>query len=83
MLPTNEKASYPKYTILCLDLYDLEKPRKLVIIPKMLTSLQHKMMPQHLYILSDEEIKEGDWYLDRDGFYPKKVKKLNDGLIFQ
>lgn len=23
-----------------------------------------------------------DWYLDRDGFLPKKVKELNGGLIY-
>ena len=35
---------------------------------------------QHLYFLSDDEIKEGDWYFDGVDFVHKK-SKYNDALV--
>lgn len=56
MLPTNEKAN----------LY-LQKDKPLLYIknPEMLNEINIKQY-QHLYILSDEEIKEGDWFITND-----------------
>jgi hypothetical protein len=34
--------------------------------------------PQHLYILSDDEIKEGDWYAYKDRFLDGTVKTQED-----
>ena len=54
MLPTNEKAK------ICLNknkLYLTQSELEYIKDDKTGTN------PQHLYILSDEEIKEGDWYM--------------------
>jgi|SRR6187402_1165755 len=37
--------------------------------------------PQHLYILSDEEIKEGDWYLDNIPNYYSIEQAISDWVI--
>ncbi len=44
-----------------------------------LSSLNNPLLwiPQHLYIISDDEIKEGDWYFDGTDFIHKKSKHNN------
>jgi len=59
MLPTNEKAGAVDILIHSNKL-SIESPNF------------HHYNPQHLYILSDEEIKEGDWYYDP---YNKQIIK--------
>lgn len=46
----------------------------------MFMSLEY-WQPQHLYITTDEEIKEGDWYLT-DNLLVLKVNKLLMGLVY-
>lgn len=55
MLPTNEKAKIGQLAIL---------DNRLITI---MSEFQVFAKPQHLYITSDEEIEDGDWYLWYDG----------------
>lgn len=68
MLPTNEKAKFGD--LILTPTY----PQKLLIF-------EHQKcteVSQHLYFLSDEEIKEGDWvYCLREGFEPVLKQKVN------
>ena len=62
MLPTNEKAPTHDYLF-------LYKPSNRLV---------KNGFVQHLYFLSDEEIKEGDWvYCLREGFEPVLKQKVN------
>lgn len=54
MLPTKETSSIIKWTSKNV----LEYSKNPFFISK-------EQVPQHLYIISDDEIKEGDWYLDK------------------
>lgn len=71
MLPTNEKAEIGFLTQKGKErghLVHFDRP-----MPNILDSEN-----QHLYILSDEEIKEGDWvYCLREGFEPVLKQKVN------
>lgn len=71
MLPTNEKAVIGFLTQKGKErghLVHFDRP-----MPNILDSEN-----QHLYILSDEEIKEGDWvYCLREGFEPVLKQKVN------
>ncbi len=44
----------------------------------------NKSIPQHLYIISDDEIKEGDWfiyYTHKDGNVLKQCKEIKNDII--
>lgn len=56
MLPTNEKASF-NHSQLCFDTEGFYKDKLVKIHQPNL----NRVKPQHLYVLSDDEIKEGDW----------------------
>jgi len=60
LLPTKDKTKLWKGNgVACI--------RKYIDIP-----LHSEIINQHLYILSDEKIKEGDWYMLSEGVYYKK-----------
>lgn len=66
LLPTNEKAS--SLSVL--------NSGKLNYGAEAMSSINTKL--QHLYFLSDEEIKEGDWvYCLKEGFEPVLKQKVN------
>lgn len=58
MLPTEDKSHIGLYTDVRgkLDIYYRDK----------LTPQVRDFFPQHLYITSDEKIKEGDWYYEKE-----------------
>lgn len=56
MLPTKDKSTIKKSKF----------TDKLDYSPAMILIDEHNWQPQHLYILSDDEIKEGDWYYKPD-----------------
>lgn len=63
MLPTNEKAKVGEYLV-------INKEGKLCVWNTDKFGVQNTLPIQHLYFLSDEEIKEGDWY------YHFKLKEI-------
>ena len=71
MLPTNEKALLqyiPESKSLAVRPYDRENPHNII---------DNLGIPQHLYILSDEDIQVGDWvYLKHDTVSSNKVQKV-------
>lgn len=73
MLPTNEKADIV-----------LKKNNELLILPTghIGTNPSKLTQPQHLYILSDEEIKEGDWFVGfADGSIKPFVKQADESTV--
>ena len=70
MLPTNEKAKTGEYLV-------LNKENKLCIWNTHKMGVQNTLPIQHLYILSDEEIKEGDWFL-MNGCIIRQCKSTNN-----
>ena len=70
-LPTNEKALLqyiPESKSLAVRPYDRENPHNII---------DNLGIPQHLYILSDEDIQVGDWvYLKHDTVSSNKVQKV-------
>jgi hypothetical protein len=58
-----------------IHLLPTEKPSTLSIIDSELVfSKEYFINPQHIYITSDEDIKEGDWCLGMDGIFQYKGK---------
>lgn len=69
MLTTNEKAIIHKQDIKGKELYLMIPERKSIVYSPVPTQ------GQHLYILSDEEIKEGDWVIPNDPEYGNRPWK--------
>ena len=74
MLPTNQKA---KVGMINLEPYNREG-HKLELIHYVTNG--DGLSPQHLYILSDDEIKEGDWYYDEIIGISQKASDLRPEL---
>ena len=70
MLPTNEKAP------LILD--NIKSKPRLLINTSPTNSLRDGYSFQHLYFLSDEEIKKGDWYIDDNILVRKSITSVKD-----
>jgi len=73
MLPTNKKAKVGQLNLASYNTNPLE------LIHYVITG--EGLQPQHLYIISDDEIKEGDWYMNKFGRLSIKVigDKSNEG----
>lgn len=65
MLPTNQKATINMLLLYYNNLTVVSKEQSHVE-----TLLKAGYIPQHLYILSDDEIKEGDWFMSLFNGYP-------------
>jgi hypothetical protein len=70
-----------------LHLIPTDKPSRLSIIDSQLIySKEYFINPQHIYITSDEEIKEGDWVIEnhtfkREPYIGKCFYPKNDGTV--
>lgn len=66
MLPTNEKAINKNQIVFNKEINNLYISNEDIICKEDWNKLctPHLISPQHLYFLSDEEIKEGDWCYD-------------------
>jgi hypothetical protein len=73
MLPTNEKASIGE-----LGYIDFYKSVSILTEAKLLQG--GNWLKQHLYILSDEEIKEDDWFYDEFGVTSKIFQRKNSNI---
>lgn len=80
MLPTNGKALINNQLYLSMD----SNPMKLGLTSRAFTSGENfNKIPQHLYITSDEEIKEGDYVIIKDKLISQfKYKKNTCEEIF-
>ena len=74
MLPTNEKAKTGEYLV-------LNKENKLCIWNTHKMGVQNTLPIQHLYILSDEEIKVGDWFYADEYSKPEQAKHFDGKLV--
>lgn len=87
MLPTNEKANiFLRNRVTSKELFSSSP-----YLPQTGNSINSDVIGQHLYITSDEEIKEGDWCIlfdsfghlftnDAQQYIPSKGHILNNGL---
>ena len=72
MLPTNEKATVGSIVTRSSD-------NRMAIVNVLTKDDPQPCIHQHLYILSDEEIKEGDWVLYTKG--NKEIAQANIAFL--
>ena len=75
MLPTNEKATVGSIVTRSSD-------NRMAIVNVLTKDDPQPCIHQHLYILSDEEIKEGDWFVGfADGSIKPFVKQADESTV--
>ena len=81
LLPTN-KATWPN----CIWLGRISKQLHLDKSYSSYISkdpIDNSMLPQHLYITSDEEIKEGDWFVTDDRLRKDENNGISIWILFK